>query len=72
MCSRAAPRNAAGPSACARGLPLYASQFPASARVAAATAAHQPLIDHAPNSPAAAARSARAAELVALAERNAA
>jgi chromosome partitioning protein len=56
----------------ARGLPLFATQVPASARVGAAAAAHQPLVAHAPHSPAAAAYQALAAELAAAAARTAA
>ena len=56
----------------ARGLPLFAAQVPASARVGASTAAHQPLLAYAPASPAAAAYRALAAELAALAARSAA
>ena len=56
----------------ARGLPLFSSQVPTSARVAAAAAAHQPLLVHAPSSPAATAYAALAAELTAVAERHAA
>ncbi|HEY7066724.1 MAG TPA: ParA family protein [Chloroflexota bacterium] len=55
-----------------RGLPVFASQIPASARVATAAAAHRPLIAHAPGSPAAVAYHALAAELAALTGRNAA
>jgi chromosome partitioning protein len=56
----------------ARGLPVLGSEIPASARVAAAAAAHRPLIDYAPSSPAAEAYGALAAELATLAARNAA
>jgi chromosome partitioning protein len=56
----------------ARRLPLFASQIPTSARVAAAAAAHQPLAAHAPGSPAAAAYQALAHELIAVVERRAA
>jgi chromosome partitioning protein len=56
----------------ARGLPLFASQVPSSARVGAAAAAHQPLLAYAPASPAAAAYAALAAELEAAQARGAA
>lgn len=56
----------------ARGLPVFTSQIPTSARVAAAAAAHQPLVGHAPTSPAAAAYHALAGELATRAAERAA